>query len=266
MAKRLGDILVGNGLASSEQIDEALRVQVGGNRRLGYILLKMGVISDDQLMEVLSQQLQLPIISIDNEFSTDVKSVLPKYLCQKYTVMPLSKGNNNILNIAMVDPSDEAAIADIEGYTGLVVKPMLARMHDISGAIDRFIPFSAKDIFNPQVYGRAAKIATAVALVLLIVIGWASYRYVEKELHGTVKESDGTITYTNHDLIVGVEGMGKISLLGHGAYTKGLYSVNFTSIEALKTFIEQKRKSFSDKQAEWLFWVIDNRLAVAQKN
>lgn len=265
MAKRLGDILIGNGLATSDQVDEALRVQVGGNRRLGYILLKMGVITDDQLIDVLSQQMDVPIITIANEFSADVKSVLPKYLCQKYTVVPVSRGNNNILNIAMVDPSDDAAIADIEGYTGMVVKPMLAREKDISAAISHYIPFSGKDIFNPQVYGRAAKITTAVALLLLIVVGWASYRYIQNEKYGTISVVDGTTTYKNHDLMLGVEESGKISLLGHGAYTKGFYSVNFTSMEALKTFVEQKRKNFSDKQAEWLLWVIDNQLAVAPK-
>ena len=266
MKKRLGDILTDKGLASSEQIDEAVRIQVGGNRRLGYILLKMGVISDDQLMEVLSQQMDVPIISIDQEFSHEVKSVLPKYLCQKYTVLPVCKGNNNILNIAMIDPSDDTAIADIESYTGMVVKPMLARGKDISEAINRYIPFSTKDIFNPQVYGRFAKITTAIALILLFVIGWVSYRYILNEKYGTISATADTTTYKNHDLMLGVEESGKISLLGHGAYTKGFYSVNFPSADALKTFIEQKRENFSDKQAEWLLWVINTHLSTAKKS
>jgi len=260
MRKRLGEILVEKGLVSQDRVDEGLRVQVGGNRRLGYILLKMGVISDDQLLEVLSQQMDVPIITVADEFSKEVSAVLPKYLCRKYTVVPVSKGSNNILSIAMMDPSDDAAISDVESYTGMVVKPLLAREKDISAAIARFVPFSVKDVFNPQVYGRVAKVATSVAILLLLVIGWASYQYIDKELHGTVKEINGTITYANHDLMLGVEGKDKISLLGHGAYTKGFYSVNFSSVEALKTFIEQKRKNFSDKQAEWLFWVINTRL------
>ncbi len=265
MQKRLGTILTEKGLATSEQIDEALRVQVGGNRRLGYILIKMGVISDDQLMDVLSHQMDVPIITIDQEFKDEVKSVLPKYLCQKYTVVPVSKGSHNILNIAMVDPSDEVAIADIEGYTGMVVKPMLARTHDITAAISRHIPFSLKDIFNPQVYTRLAKITSTLALLLLLVVGWASYRYIMNEKYGSISVVDDTTTYKNHDLMVGVEGNGKISLLGHGAYTNGFYSVNFSSVETLKTFVEQKRKNFSDKQAEWLLWVINTKLAGAKK-
>ena len=265
MKKRLGDILTEKGIATREQIDEALKVQIGGNRRLGYILIKMGVLSDDQLLDVVSQQMDVPIITIDQEFKDDVKSLVPKYLCQKYTLMPVSMGNNNILNIAMVDPSDDAAIADIEGYTGMVVRPMFARAKDISAAIDRFIPFSLRDIFNPQVYGRFAKIATTLALLFLIIIGWASYRYIKTEKYGSISVVGDTTTYKNHDLMVGVEGNGKISLLGHGAYTKGFYSVNFSSVETLKIFVEQKRKNFSDKQTEWLLWVIDTQLSAAKK-
>lgn len=265
MKKRLGGILTDKGLATTAQIDEALRVQVCGNRRLGYILLKMGVISDDQLMDVLSQQINVPIITIDQEYSNEVKAVLPKYLCQKYTVMPISKGHNNILNIAMIDPSDDAAIADIEGYTGMVVKPVLARGKDISEAINRYIPFSLKDIFNPQVYGSFAKFTTAFALVLLFVIGWASYRYILNEKYGSISVTADTTTYKNHDLMLGVEESGKISLLGHGAYTKGFYSVSFPGVDSLQTFVEQKRKNFSDKQADWLLWVINTHLSAAKK-
>lgn len=261
MRKRLGEILVENGLVSQDRVDEGIRIQVGGNRRLGYILLKMGAINDDQLLEVLSQQMGLPIITIENDFSKDVVTLLPRYLCRKYTVLPVSKGKNNILNVAMMDPSDDSAISDIESYTGMLVRPMLAREKDISTGITRYVPFSVKDIFNSQVYGRAAKIATSAAILLLLVIGWASYQYIDKELHGTVKLINGTMTYSNHDLMLGIEGKDKISLLGHGAYTKGFYSVNFTSVEALKTFIEQKRKNFSDKQADWLIWVINKHLA-----
>jgi len=259
--KRLGDILIEKGLATAEQINEAVRMQVGGNRRLGYILIKMGIITDEQLREVLSTQLDVPIIKIDDEFSPEVKRVLPRYLCQKYTVAPVSKAPNNVLCLAMADPSDDTAIADIEAYTGLVVKPMLAREKDITAAINRHVPFSLRDIFNPMVYSRTTKIVTAVALVLLCVIGAVTYRYVQTERYGTISIIGDTKTFKNHDLMLGIEGGEKISLLGHGAYSKGFYSVTFNSTAALKTFLEQKRKNFSDKQYSWLMWVIDTHLA-----
>nr|MBF0223285.1 hypothetical protein [Desulfobulbaceae bacterium] len=261
---RLGDLLVKKGLVKSEQVDEALRIQVGGNRRLGYILIKMGAITDNQLLEVLSGQLDVPIIKIDDEFSVEVKNVLPRYLCQKYTVAPLSKEPSNILSLAMMDASDEAAISDIENYTGMVVKPMLAREKDITSAIKQHIPFSSKDIFNPHVFSRATKVTSTVALVLLVIVGVVFYNYVQTEKYGTISVIGDSKTYKNHDLMVGIEGSGKISLLGHGAYSKGFYSVTFNSEGPLQTFVEQKRKNFSDKQYDWLMWVVEKNLSVAK--
>ncbi|MDA8418465.1 MAG: hypothetical protein M0Z90_05490 [Desulfobacteraceae bacterium] len=265
MGKRLGDILKEHHLASEEQIDQALRIQVGGNRRLGYLLLKMGVISADQLLKVLSQQMGLDIINVDQEFSTEVVDLLPRYLCRKYTVLPLRQEQKNILNVAMVDPSDDAAITDIETYTGMVVRPMLAREPDISAAIKRLIPFSYRDLVNPQVYGRAARLASLCLLALLAGSGWVAYRYVMHERYGTVSVSPDAVTYKNHDLMVGVEGSGKISLLGHGAYTKGFYSVTFPSVDRLKAFVDQQRPNFSEKQAAWLAWLIKGKLSASSK-
>jgi len=164
----------------------------------------------------------------------------------------------------MVDPSDDDAIADIESYTGLVVKPMLAREKDISGAIKKYIPFSARDLFNPQVYSRATKVTSFIALILLLVIGIASYHYIKVEKYGTVSVIGDSTTYKNHDLMVGVEANGKISLLGHGAYAKGFYSVTFNSAKSLMAFLEQKRENFSDKQYDWLSWVIVNQLSAGK--
>lgn len=265
MKKRLGTLLKESGLVSSAQIDEALRMQVGGNRRLGYILISMGAISEEQLLTVLSRQMEAPVITLADQVAAEVRRVLPRYLCQKYNVVPVSRGEGNILHVAMVDPSDAAAIADIEDYTGMEVRPMLARATDISAAINRFIPFSVQDLVNPQGYGRFAKVATTIALLLLIGAGWAAYRKVMNERYGTTSMVNGSTTYKNHDLMLGVEDNGTIALLGRGAYANGFFSVSFPAVKELKAFIELKRTTFSDKQAEWLFWVIDSRLTAPQE-
>jgi len=253
---RLGELLVEKGLATAAQIDEAVRIQVGGNRRLGYILIKMGILSDDQLLEILSAQRDSPIIKIDAAISSEVTKVLPRYLCRKYSVIPIAKADNNVLELAMMDNSDDTAIADIENYTGMVVKPVLARATDISDAIGRHIPFSAKDLFNPHVFGRATKVFAAIALILLCVVGVIAYKYMQAEKFGSISLVGDSRTYKNHDLMLGVEKDGKVSLLGHGAYAKGYYSVTFNDIKTLQGFLEQKRKNFSDKQYDWLMWVI----------
>jgi hypothetical protein len=258
--QRLGEILIDKGLVTPQSIQEALRIQVGGNRRIGLILTKMGLINDLQLLEALSDQLAVPIVNIRDEFSNEVRKILPKYLCKKYSVVPLSVEENNILNIAMMDPLDDQAISDIENYTGMVAKPVLAKQKDITNAINGLIPYSVKDVFNPQVYSNVAKIFTALALILLITVVSFIYSYMQKEMHGTASTVAGSKIYKNHDMMISVEEEGKISLLGHGAYSNGHYSVTFNNSEALSNFLEKQRKNFSDKQYNWLQWVMDKKL------
>ena len=260
MAKqRLGEVLEKKGIVTSEQLAQALHLQVGGNRRLGYILIKMGLLSSDQLIDALSDQLDVPIVDIADKFSDKVRDVVPRYLCHRYSAIPLCLEKNNVLNLAMLDPLDDEAVSDIENYTGKAVKPILARQKDISDSINRCIPFSLKDIFNPQVFGRAAKIASVVALFLVVVTGYFIQRYIYIEKYGSVSVVGDSKVFKNHDIMVGFKSGGKVSLLGHGAYTEGYYSVTFDDLDSLKAFVAHKKKNFSDKQYNWIQWVAEEK-------
>ncbi len=253
--QRLGELLVGKGLVKKEEVDEAVRLQVGGNRRLGYILIKMGLITDEQLLDVLSEQLGLPIVNVEKEFSKEIRLMVPKYICRRYGVIPLAKDGNNVLRVAMMNPMDDEAIANIEGFTGCAVKPILARRKDIDHAIKAFIPFSAKDVFNPDVWARTSKALAVVALCLAVAIGIMVQHYIHQAEFGTISQVHSTTLYKHLDLMVGFEREGKISLLGRGAYSDGYYSVSFNNLDAFKNFVKQKQKNFSDAQYQWLVWV-----------
>ncbi len=257
--QRLGELLVSNNLVTEEQIQEALRVQVGGNRRLGYLLVKMGVLTSDQLLDTLSQQLDVPIINVAEEFSPEVRNVLPRYLCRKYSVVPLRMGENNILTVAMMDPLDGEAIEDVEAFTGKVVKPVLARQEDLSRAAGTLIPFSTQDVFNAQVYSKVAKVATLCVVILLVIVGSLLYRYIQTEKFGTVSVVGNTTLYENHDLTLAFEDNGRTTIQGHGAYSAGLYSVSFDDVKGIARFVEQKKKNFSEKQYDWVLWVIEQK-------
>ena len=99
--KRIADLLIKSGVLTQDDLHKALRLQVVGNRRLGYLLTKMGFITEEQLQTILSQQLDLPTIDIRSEIKNDAKKLLPKYLCRKYSAIPLSLGENNTLKTAI---------------------------------------------------------------------------------------------------------------------------------------------------------------------
>ena len=254
---RLGELLVQRSLVTQEIVDTALRVQVGGNRRLGYILVQMKEITADQLAETLAQQLNIPIITIDEKFSPKVKKIVPRYLCKQYGILPLALKDNNILEVAMSDPSDEAAISDLEHYTGKVIEPFLARHSDIERDIGRKMQLSAKDFFTPQTNIWATRTVASLALILVIGLSFFTYDYIQKNRYGTLSTTDTHVLYKNHDLILGVDRAGKISLLGHGAFAEGYYSVSFDTPETLKVFVKTRKNDFSEKQRNWLEWAIE---------
>lgn len=69
--------------------------------------------------------------------------------------------------------------------------------------------------------------------------------------------TDSHVLLKNNDLILGVDKTGKISLLGHGAFSKGFYSVSFDTPEGFKAFVKNRKADFSEKQRKWLDWAIE---------
>lgn len=256
--KRLGELIVDAKLITEADLNKALRLQIGGTHRLGYILIKMGFISEEQLQTVLSRQLGLPIINVDAEFDPDVKKILPRYLCLRYSVLPLNSGENNTLTVAMVDPSDSEAVSDIEKYTGKIIQPVLASKSDISSGIRSRIPWSLRDIFNSQTSTRWTAAAAALALLLIIVTAAQFYQDRQSARYGKVSHSASSTTYENLELILGFDAQDKVSLLGRGAHSSGYYSVTFNDSQSLRNFLDAKKDDFSSRQLEWLSWAMTN--------
>ncbi len=260
----LGEILLERGLITKEQLDQALRVQVGGVRRLGSILVRMKLLSAESLTDALSAQLRLGIAKVDDEFRSDAAAVLPRFLCKKYSVVPLSLESNNVLRLAMADPLDGVAISDVENFTGKVVQPVLARLTDIEQAIPAHVAFSRQDLFNPQVYRSVARTAVSALLVLLVVTGLLIYRDVRAQRYGAVSRVGGSEIFKNHDLMIDVAQDGSVYFSGRGAYANGYYGVRFEDKSQLAAFVQGAVRQFSTEQLEWLDWAFREKLKVAE--
>lgn len=259
--KRLGDLLLEAQMISPENLHEALRLQVGGNRRLGYLLVRMGLVAEKDLQTLLARQLDISIADIESDFSADVLGILPRYLCVKYNVLPLATGGHNTLKLAMVDPSDSEAVADIEKYTGKVVEAMLAPQGAINAAVRSKISWSLRDLFNAQTSAKFTIGLGMAALFLVLLIGFQYYQDRNLAEYGKITRKAESVLYENHDLIIGFENNGKMSLIGHGAHSPGYYSISFDNVDALVSFVEMKKEGLSSKQFEWISWVITNQQA-----
>jgi hypothetical protein len=252
----LGEILLERGLVTKENLDQVLHVQAGGMRRVGYLLVKMKFISDVQLLDAISAQLGIPIVQAEGDVHEEVRRLLPRHLCRRFTVLPLALEENNVVRLAMVDPLDDVAIREVENYTGLAVRPVLANVNDINRGIERHIPFSRQDLFNPEVYRLVAKVSVATAAALLLVAGYLTYQQIQREVKGTVSRVKDSVIYKNHDLMVDVSKDGAVFFSGRGAHAEGYYGVRFASTAELSHFLKTQGAQLSEDQREWLGWVI----------
>ena len=259
--KRLGELLLETGLISQETLNKALKLQVGGNRRLGYLLIKMKFITEEQLQTVLSEQLDLPLVDIHQNFNPETRRILPRYLCKKYNVLPLSLDEHNILNVAMVDPSDSGAVDYIEQYTDRLLRPCLASHSDIEKAIPTYIPWTLKDVFNSS---NTQKLTLLAAIISFFLISITIVQYNRDRLrtqYGIKQVTGNSVSYRNHDLKLVFDKSGKASLQGRGAHADGSYAITFNDVDSLKNFIQRKRGDFSTAQQQWLKWALENQAA-----
>lgn len=64
--RRLGDILVSDGLVSDQDLAAALRLQAQTNELLGLLLVRLGALAEVDLLPTLSRQLDLPVQTSDD--------------------------------------------------------------------------------------------------------------------------------------------------------------------------------------------------------
>jgi type IV pilus assembly protein PilB len=137
---RLGELLVEAQIISREQLEEALTLQKHDGRRIGTLLVEAGLVSETQVTQILSQQLSVPWVSLYHiDFSRQLLNLVSEELAERFCLVPIFvrkvRGVGQTLYVAMDDPSDDKAQADVSQFSGLPVRAMIAPPTDIRSAI-----------------------------------------------------------------------------------------------------------------------------------
>lgn len=140
--KRIGEILIDQGLITQEQLSNALTVQKKEGGKLGEILIKLRYISEEELAKTLSSQLNIPFISYSSGLlkpspDQNLEELLPKEFAGNHLVLPLSR-TLNTLTCAMFDPLDLILIDNLRKITECEINPVIATKSDILRAIEEF--------------------------------------------------------------------------------------------------------------------------------
>jgi type IV pilus assembly protein PilB len=137
--KRLGELLLNNGVITHEQLEEALaRQRAEKGSRLGRLIVDLGFATDVQMCEVLAQQLQIPaadLVAVD--VPNEVLAKVTRELAVKYACLPWFVEDRD-LYLIMADPTNVTAADAVAFHSGLRVRPVVAPESEILAAIDRF--------------------------------------------------------------------------------------------------------------------------------
>src|SRR5215472_15132765 len=143
---RLGEILIGRRLITEDDLTRALELQKERpGDKLGKILADLGFVALRDILGALSEQLQVPLLSIEGPpaVSPEIETLSPKFLRQ-FRCLPVAL-NENALTLAMADPLDFETRSTVQSCTGLLVEVGIAGEQEILDAIDRYYGQTAKN-------------------------------------------------------------------------------------------------------------------------
>lgn len=141
LRRRLGDLLVQEGLLTAEMLQRALSAQIraGGGMKLGGFLVGSGVIPERVLLETLGRIHRCPWVGWAELSTADPAAfaLLPDKRAFKLGAFPYAI-EKKTLKVAFSDPSNLAAIDEVAALTGCRVVPAVASEARLMQAHEKF--------------------------------------------------------------------------------------------------------------------------------
>jgi type II secretory ATPase GspE/PulE/Tfp pilus assembly ATPase PilB-like protein len=134
---RVGELLIGAGLVTREQVEKAFDTQVSGKRiRVGELLVKQGFVTEDQLLNALAAKFQLRFVDLTVKVpSEEALAALSEGLVDRLRVLPLEIDGNRLI-VATSAPTNHTIGDDLRFRTKHEIELVVALASQISKAID----------------------------------------------------------------------------------------------------------------------------------
>jgi len=156
----LGQLLLRKGIITQQQLEEALAIQRDTKKFLGEILVENGYVSKNILLEALTEQGKANSIQLSKVkgIKPEVVRLIPEAIARRFEVLAISL-SDDVLVVAMKDPTDIVAIDTIKRITGKRIKVVRAEEKRFSIRLSVFILKQAilqrqllplKDLMNSQ--------------------------------------------------------------------------------------------------------------------
>mgnify|MGYP001375373154 FL=1 len=163
--EKLGEMLRKEGQITKGQLDEAIAMRKKIDAKLGNVLIQLGYIDEETLLTFLSRQLNYPIVNISElMINPDTTKVLTYEQAKQYLVFPIRVAND-VLTLAMADPTDNEAIEETQLIVKLSIKAVVAKEKEIVNAYKKYYKISEeeyKSFFKDISVGSGAEPAVEI--------------------------------------------------------------------------------------------------------
>ncbi|MDD4004388.1 MAG: ATPase, T2SS/T4P/T4SS family [Elusimicrobiaceae bacterium] len=148
--KRLGEILIEDGVLDEDKIQKALKFQTQHNCLIGEAFVKLAFATDEQVAQALSKQLGIPFASTGNkilapEKGQELEKIIPEKYAREHLLVPLFKESGS-LAVAMMDPTDVLIVDNLRLMSNMEIQPFISTKAQILNTIDSF--YQATDLIE----------------------------------------------------------------------------------------------------------------------
>ncbi|WP_062202218.1 GspE/PulE family protein [Demequina salsinemoris] len=137
--KRLGTILLEEGLLTEDQLIDAIDAQQQRGQSLGSTLVELGLLTEPQLVQVLAAQVGMEFVELaDYPVDRAAVALVPGPVCRRHAALPIGFSEAGELRVAMSNPGNVVAVDDFRTISKRTVVPVVAAHEDLLAAIDRY--------------------------------------------------------------------------------------------------------------------------------
>ena len=139
MSRRLSDLLLLQGLLTSEDLGRAIDEQQSTGEPLPQVLLRLEMLTAPELYRALADHLGLEYVDLpEHPIDPGAIGLIPEAMTRRYNMLPIGFTESGALLLAMSDPSNVLAVDDARNVSDLEIQPVVATPDHIADAIERY--------------------------------------------------------------------------------------------------------------------------------
>ena len=136
--KRIGEILVEEGLVDEEQVETVLSIQKREGGKTVDIMINCGFLDEQKFEHFLGSQPNMAAIALANyNIDDSILKLVPKDFAVERDLFPIDK-LGRLLTVGMAYPLDWRSIETLSSVTSLRVKPVLCTRKEVREAITKY--------------------------------------------------------------------------------------------------------------------------------